>query len=286
MIENAVERYLVDHLAPHDAAVTVLLQELAGVDVHWHDFYELVYVISGVARHRLNGQEHTVRAGSIVMLTPADFHEFSAAKHSVLRCYNIVVQPSVVERDLADLLPHGIGWATTVVDDGTFAEADFERLYKESQQPEPRSAPLMTALLRCVLVEVARATESRSPDQIPAAGRRDDDDVRRAIRFVETHFREQITLADAASEARLSANYFSERFRQVTGTSFQAHLQHLRLRFARSLLTSTALSVTEVCLAAGFNDPSHFGRAYRRRYGETPSAARSGNGVTPIMRIS
>ncbi len=38
-------------------------------------------------------------------------------------------------------------------------------------------------------------------------------------------------------------------------------LQNRRLRFARSLLVSTDLGVTEVCHAAGLNSRSHFGRA-------------------------
>ncbi|ETK32863.1 helix-turn-helix transcriptional regulator [Microbispora sp. ATCC PTA-5024] len=69
----------------------------------------------------------------------------------------------------------------------------------------------------------------------------------------------------------VSPNYFSERFRDHTGSSFQVYLQERRLRFARSLLASTSLSVTEVCHAAGFNTLSHFRRAYRRRYGSAPS---------------
>jgi transcriptional regulator GlxA family with amidase domain len=98
-----------------------------------------------------------------------------------------------------------------------------------------------------------------------------DDDLRRAVLFVDRHFREQITLADAAAQAHLSPNWFSERFREHTGTSFQSYLQERRLRFARSLLAATSLAVTEVCHAAGFGNLSHFGRAYRRRYGAPPS---------------
>jgi transcriptional regulator GlxA family with amidase domain len=94
------------------------------------------------------------------------------------------------------------------------------------------------------------------------------------VSYVDRHFREPLTLADAAAQAHLSANYFSERFRQYTGTSFQTYLQERRLRFARSLLASTSLPVTEVCHAAGFHNLSHFGRAYRQRYGVSPSGRR------------
>jgi AraC-like DNA-binding protein len=94
------------------------------------------------------------------------------------------------------------------------------------------------------------------------------------VLYVDRHFREPISLAAAAARAHLSPNYFSERFRDFTGQPFQVYLQERRLRVARSLLASTKLSVTEVCHAAGFNSLSHFGRAFRRRYGVPPSARR------------
>lgn len=275
MVEAGVERYLVDHLVHERAGVTVLLQRLSRVDVHWHDFYELVYVCDGTATHLLNGSGHPLHPGSMVLLTPADFHEFESTSRQPLTCYNVVVNPSVVERELEDLLPYGVSWAPGVLDDGATAEPDFRRLWHESSGGQLAAAPVMTALLRCILVEVARlrAGAGDGDGETNDAGAAPDD-VRRAIRYVERHFREPITLSEVAAEARLSPNYLSERFRQVTGTPFQAYLQQLRLRFARSLLASTRLGVTEICHAAGFNSPSHFGRAYRRRYGETPSAAR------------
>jgi AraC-like DNA-binding protein len=111
---------------------------------------------------------------------------------------------------------------------------------------------------------------------------RTDSGIARAVLYVDHHFREPLTLADVAAQAHLSPNYFSERFRDFTGTSFQAYLQQRRLRFARSLLAATDLGVTEACHAAGFNSVSHFGRAYRRRYGQAPSAYRAGQAAASV----
>ena len=48
----------------------------------------------------------------------------------------------------------------------------------------------------------------------------------------------------------------------------------LRARFADSLLRATDMSVTDVCHASGFSDLSHFERAFKGRYGMSPSAWR------------
>jgi AraC-like DNA-binding protein len=129
---------------------------------------------------------------------------------------------------------------------------------------------VVESALRSAVVELARTCDHDSPS---------DDDrrsglsapVRRAVRFVEQHFREPLTLAQVASVAHLSPHWFSEQFRRATGDSFQVYLRRRRLQFAKALLESAPLGVTEVCQAAGFHDLSYFGRAFRQQYGVAPS---------------
>jgi AraC-like DNA-binding protein len=63
---------------------------------------------------------------------------------------------------------------------------------------------------------------------------------------------------------------------EETGSTFSEHVAEQRLRRARRLLTSPRndLSIAEVAYEAGYNDISHFYRAFRRRFGETPARAR------------
>jgi AraC-like DNA-binding protein/mannose-6-phosphate isomerase-like protein (cupin superfamily) len=266
-----LERYTAGGLLAKDAAIRVMRPELRLVDVHWHDFYELVFVTSGSAVHVVNGVSQTVEPGDAFLLTPTDFHEIRADGQRPLECYNIVVDPQVAERQLDDLLPSRTTWPPAFVSGFDEAEPDFRRLWEESRAALPGSAALMESVLKCILVELLRrrdpADAAREQDHLTGARA----EIRRAVLYVDRHFREPLTLAEVAGQAHLSPNYFSERFRQSTGTPFQEYLQQRRLRFARSLLVSTNLGVTEVCHAAGFNSPSYFGRAYRRFYDEAPS---------------
>jgi AraC-like DNA-binding protein len=278
---DPLERYSVEGLLARDAAVRVMRPELGRVDVHWHDFYELVFVTGGTAQHVLNGVPHAIEAGSAFLLTPTDFHEIVVPDARPLSCYNIVIEAQVAERQLDALLPTRAGWPPAAVTRFDEAETYFRRLWDESQTALPGSATVMESLLTCILVELLRRRDpddtAREQEHLTGA----QGELRRAVLYVDRHFREPLALADVAAQAHLSPNYFSERFRQSTGTPFQTYLQHRRLRFARSLLLSTSLGVTEVCHAAGFNNPSHFGRAYRRMYGEAPSA-RALRDVSPV----
>src|SRR6185503_1275973 len=74
-VHDQLERYIADTLLPPAAHVSVARQQVRRVDVHWHDFYELVHVTRGRACHRVNGVPHVLAPGATVLLTPADFHE-------------------------------------------------------------------------------------------------------------------------------------------------------------------------------------------------------------------
>jgi AraC-like DNA-binding protein len=64
---------------------------------------------------------------------------------------------------------------------------------------------------------------------------------------------------------------------EETGSTFSEHVCEHRLRRAWRLLADVKshLSIAEVAYEAGFNDLSHFYRVFRRRFGETPTAARA-----------
>jgi AraC-like DNA-binding protein/mannose-6-phosphate isomerase-like protein (cupin superfamily) len=269
---HPIERYSVDDLLARRSEIRVMRPRLGAVAVHWHDFYELAYVVEGEARHVVNGIEETLRPGSAFLLSPADFHEIVPTSRGPLACYNVVIGPPVLERVLDALVPAGADWSPWSAVGLSDLEPDFARLEREGASDACGREVAANAALTCIVVELGRRSGALERSGLRTAGAAASDDVRRAVAFVERHFREPLTLADVASVAHLSPNYFSERFRGATGMPFQTYLQNRRLQFGRSLLAATDLSVADVCHASGFNSLSHFGRAYRRRYGEPPSS--------------
>ncbi len=64
---------------------------------------------------------------------------------------------------------------------------------------------------------------------------------------------------------------------EETGKSFTHHLLERRLERAAMMLRDSRWhhrKIAEIAAEAGFTDLSYFNRAFRRRYGATPSAMR------------
>ncbi|THD44454.1 MAG: AraC family transcriptional regulator [Bradyrhizobium sp.] len=83
---------------------------------------------------------------------------------------------------------------------------------------------------------------------------------------------EVVTLADVAG---LSRSHFSRVFRQCEGVSPAEYIFAYRMRRAASLLVRSEVAVKQVSRDCGFDDPNYFAKAFRKRYGASPTEFRA-----------
>jgi AraC-like DNA-binding protein/ligand-binding sensor protein len=99
--------------------------------------------------------------------------------------------------------------------------------------------------------------------------------IKRARAFIADRSGEELTLSAVSQVANMSANYFSEKFKEITGIRFVEYVARTRVEKACHLLQSTTLPVTEVAYEVGFQSLSQFNRAFRQLTGQAPSSYRS-----------
>lgn len=95
--------------------------------------------------------------------------------------------------------------------------------------------------------------------------------VLRFSALVNQHYKNKDITAD--SLARLmscSRSQLHTKLKTLTGLSTKEYLNDYRLTLARQLLEG-GMSVSEAAFEVGFNDPNYFGRAFKKKYGLTPS---------------
>ena len=98
--------------------------------------------------------------------------------------------------------------------------------------------------------------------------------VARARAAIAASAAERLTVAALLDELDVSRRTLELRFRAETGTTPGRAIAEERLRRARELLRTTAMTQDEVAAACGFCDASHMGHHFRRRFGAPPSAFR------------
>jgi transcriptional regulator GlxA family with amidase domain len=97
--------------------------------------------------------------------------------------------------------------------------------------------------------------------------------LRRAIKIMEKNLEEPLALSKIAATLDVSQRQLERIFATYAGVSPVRYYLDARLDRARSLATQTDMTVLEIAIACGFR-PTHFAKAYRTRFGLTPSKDR------------
>ncbi|WP_415911366.1 helix-turn-helix transcriptional regulator [Neptuniibacter sp. QD37_11] len=92
--------------------------------------------------------------------------------------------------------------------------------------------------------------------------------------FIDKHLDRQITVDDLAEEVGCSKFYFLREFKKMVGETPYQHLLNRRLDRAKTMLLSGHANIMSLALDLGFNDQSHFTRAFKKRFGTTPGKYR------------
>jgi AraC family transcriptional regulator len=92
-------------------------------------------------------------------------------------------------------------------------------------------------------------------------------------RYLRDHFSESISVASLAAIARMPPEQFGPAFRTATGISLRQWQMDHRVRAAQRLLADNPhKSLADVATLCGFQDQSHFSRAFLKVLGQTPTA--------------
>lgn len=95
--------------------------------------------------------------------------------------------------------------------------------------------------------------------------------LRRAIAAMERSLEAPLPLAAIAKRANISQRQLERLFKAHTGVTAVQYYLEVRLDRARSILMQTDLSILEIAVACGFSSREYFARAYRQRFGLSPS---------------
>ena len=205
-----------------------------------------IILIPAQTTHRVYwNHEHTYLA---LWLSPERFEQ--CLGEAILR-QSVEVLPSFITQDSS---LYGLGLALRGELETPGQE---EQLYLDS---------LITALSAHLLRYYSNITthQPNSPECLP---RYKLDPV---LEFIHAHLDRNLSLAELATIAQISPNYFLTKFKRSTGLTPHQYLIHQRIEMAKRLLTRNDMTIADVAYELGFAHQSHFTRHFKRQIGLTP----------------
>ena len=85
-----------------------------------------------------------------------------------------------------------------------------------------------------------------------------------------------ITVSDVVDYIGFTRSYFTTIFHKYTGLSPREYILQCRFRNGCRLLTETDLTVQQIAEQVGYEDYMAFSKAFRKKYGMSPTAYRRG----------
>ncbi len=98
--------------------------------------------------------------------------------------------------------------------------------------------------------------------------------ISEAVRYIESHLTEDITMYDVAEHVNISPFYFHKGFSILCGYTITEYIRNRRLALAGEELLTTGISVTDLAMKYGYDSPDSFTKAFSRFHGYPPLTVR------------
>jgi AraC-like DNA-binding protein len=99
----------------------------------------------------------------------------------------------------------------------------------------------------------------------------------RARSFIDRNFCQAMTLDQISGQACFSRYHFLRLFRQAFNKTPHQYITQRRIEKAKALLTSSNLTVTDVCFEVGFESLGSFSSMFSKYVGDSPANYRNRN---------
>lgn len=218
-------------------------------------YHGLVIQLNGQARYEIDGQRALIhRTGEILYLPQGQPYRVYGEGDGICCCVNFFLNTA----------PEPVGFLfkpqQMTLWQNLFHE--MENLWTRHRRGyRARSISLLYQMLAELENDLAERT-------IPAAYARS---LERAVQFIEENYsRSDLTAEEIISVSAMNAVRFRQLFGQLYGLTPRRYLINTRIAHAKTLLTSTELSVTDIAGRSGFESLYHFSKCFKAAAGTSP----------------
>ena len=236
--------------------------------LNWHENIEILYFKSGSATLKIGGDDLSVSAGDITIISPNLLHGVIARSRIDFYCLiidrsfclsnhidtnSIAFQPCLNDNDLADELEK-------------FAEA-FSDAQNQFRHLALRASALRILSIICSRYSLQKASPSDEIHLLSA--------IKHSLGYIYSESHRNLSLDEIATISGLSKYYFAHEFKRLTGQTVISYLNGVRCEKAADLLATNSMSIECIAIECGFSSSSYFIRTFKKFYSVSPGEYRN-----------
>jgi AraC-like DNA-binding protein/quercetin dioxygenase-like cupin family protein len=272
-------------LPTQDCSWRYFLYELEAIPFNWHYHpeYEIALTLDGHGSRYVGDSIETYAAGDLALLGPNLPHTWyshpslDGQRHRV----HVAQIPAGWLESLAERLPEMAPLGALLAKSkrglvfGDAVSAQCRRIFATMQRADPLEKFVgLLQVLKFMLDDPDARLLSSSGYVISTAKDASLDRIEKVIRYIHTHYTQELRAEQLAQHAHMSVSHFHRFIKQRTEQTFNELVTELRVGKACALLLNGDLPIATVCSLSGFNNLSNFNRRFQQIKGVTPSAFR------------
>ncbi|CAM3782227.1 helix-turn-helix domain-containing protein [Marinicrinis lubricantis] len=265
----------VNHCQFHEAGVVLFPH-------HWHQHIEFLYFVRGEARIECNSHSMEVGPGDLVVVNSNDLHHGVSLSEDLLY-FALIADTSVLGSHSVDavdtkyitpIAQNRILFQHKITNDSRIQQC-MDQLLAEFRERDFGYELAIKSYLYQLLTILIRNYVTRIISPVEYNTRlRNLERFNPIFQYIEQHFEQKITVDVLAGLIQMSRFHFSRVFRDLTNKSVTEYVHMIRIHHAEHLLRSTTMTISEIALAAGYNDIYYFSRMFKQYKNVSPSIYR------------
>ena len=247
---------------------------------HSHDAYEITCMLVGQRVLLANGRQYVIDPLHPVIVPAGVPHKTNSYDSNHQESVSIRFRPELFQRLLGDEAEELLQMFPAMLLLPELSEKTRQQLDKRlralvevsKEQATMKELRLKTAFLNVFMTlypEIERIFLSTSHAQRQAMAK-SDSVFREIIAFLDTNYRQRISLELLSERFHLSKSRLSLKLNLYLGTSWVNYVNTLRIQDATKMLESSHNNISEVAASVGFDSLTHFERVFKTIQGVTP----------------
>lgn len=271
---NSTETFSFDHVhIPFDKQVPM----------HQQETWELAYIITGSGIRIIGDIVESFSEGEIILIPPDIPHCWSFDKNvhdEEGKIENIYI---FIKSEFLDNLKNSfleLNKTISDIKDNQNALSFFGETQEKLQELMKKMSSQNTIeRLASLILILDQISSSKSVNIVGnrTSERKNEKKLHEIYMFILSNFHRIIELDEVAKIAGMPKSTFCLFFKKMTGKSFVTYLTDFRIESSCQMLLKTKMSVSEICVASGFNDIPYYNRIFKKIKKQTPSEYRKLN---------
>jgi AraC family transcriptional regulator, transcriptional activator of pobA len=246
---------------------------------HRHEFYAIQYVTGGKGNHIIDFSPYALSPDTLYFISPGQVHfgQFTRPLegYAIVFLEEFLLYPGSFSSSIYEMsFFHTVGQKPVLRlnrPDAAGIKSHISAMAREYSHTGQERLPLLRAYLYILMVNIQRLYAAAYPVQNSV---KETSFVRKFKHLVSTHCTQQTPLETYAARLNVSTGHLSNAIKELTGQSPGQIIRREIALEAKRLLAHTDLTAAEVGYRLNFEDPSYFGRFFKKATGLSPSTFR------------